>query len=122
VARIRESQWLADHGAVAAIDISDGLAADLEHLARASGVGVEVDLSRVPLFPGVTDQLLAAASGEEYEIIAAADEDMPTEEFEREFGIPLTPIGRATDAGQDVLFRLGSERVAKPRGYDHFSQ
>jgi hypothetical protein len=41
--RIAEALWLADRGAAAAIDISDGLVADAGHLAAASGVRVEID-------------------------------------------------------------------------------
>jgi len=120
-ARIREALWLAARGATAAIDVSDGLAADLEHLARASGVGIDVDLGRVPLFAGVDDHVAAAASGEEYELVVGAREPVNSDEFEAQFGIPLTAIGRATSDMEGAQFRLGHERVAKPLGYDHFS-
>jgi len=122
VARIRESLWLADHGATAAIDVSDGLAADLEHLARASAVGIDADLSLLPLTPGVIDHIAAAASGEEYELVIGSRVSMDTREFERRFGIPLTEIGHATSRDGAVQFRRGHERVAKPEGYDHFSR
>lgn len=98
VARLREARWLADRGANAAIDISDGLAADLQHL--------------------------AAASGEEYELVVGAPAGAPldTSEFERTFGIPLTAIGRAVPRESGLVFRRGTERVAKPSGYDHLSR
>ena len=121
-ARLREALWLADHGAVAAIDVSDGLAADLEQLACASNVGLDVDLARVPLVAGVQDPLLAAASGEEYELIVGAREPLAVREFEDAFGLPLTLVGYATTRSDGVRFRLDDERVAKPRGYDHFSR
>jgi thiamine-monophosphate kinase len=121
VARIHEALWLADRGAIAAIDISDGLAADLEHLARASTVGIDVDLALVPRCAGVEDAIAAAASGEEYELVIGTRAPVSPEEFERRFGVPLTQIGRATPPGEGVQFRCGRERVAKPRGYDHFS-
>jgi thiamine-monophosphate kinase len=121
-ARIREALWLADRGARAAIDLSDGLAADLEQLALASNVGLDVDLALVPLAPRLEDALEAAASGEEYELVVAARSPFRTEEFEKRFGVPLTCIGRATFADQGLQFRLGDKRVAKPPGYDHFSQ
>jgi thiamine-monophosphate kinase len=122
VARIRESRWLADRGAVAGIDISDGLAADLEHLAFASGVGLEVDLELLPLLDGVNGPIAAASSGEEYELIVGVREPLDTAEFQRTFGIPLTLIGRATPRADGIVFRRGPERVAKPSGYDHLSR
>ena len=121
-ARLREARWLADRGAVAAIDVSDGLAADVEHLAAASRVGVEIDLTRLPLTDGVDDAAQAAASGEEYELLIGARNELDTAEFERAFNLPLTAIGRATDRQVGVLFLRGTERVAKPTGYDHLSR
>lgn len=122
VARLREARWLADRGATAAIDISDGLAADLEQLAVASGVGVDVDLNALALVEGVNGPVAAAASGEEYELIVGARLGIDTAEFERAFGIPLTAIGRAMPPDTGVVFRQGLERVAKPKGYDHLSR
>ena len=122
IARLREARWLADRGATAAIDISDGLAADLAQLAAASRVGIDVDLDGLALVEGVNGPIAAAASGEEYELIVGASSPMETGEFERAFGIPLTAIGRATAANAGVIFRQGMERVAKPGGYDHLSR
>jgi thiamine-monophosphate kinase len=123
-ARIREARWLADRGANAAIDISDGLAADLEHLAAASAVGLDIDLDLVPLLDGVNGPIAAAASGEEYELLVGAPPGLGLDagEFERTFGIPLTAIGRAVPREAGVVFRRGAERVAKPSGYDHLSR
>ena len=122
VARLKEAQWLAGHGAMAAIDVSDGLAADLEHLAAANDVGIDVELDRLPLIDGVHDVLQAAASGEEYELLIGAADELDTTEFERTFDLPLTPIGRATSRENGVTFRRKGERVAKPAGYDHLSR
>src|SRR5690349_14773249 len=41
--RLAEARWLAEHGATAAVDVSDGIVADLRHLAAASGVRIELD-------------------------------------------------------------------------------
>ena len=119
-ARLDEARWLAERGATAAIDISDGLAADLGHLAAASCAHVEVDLARLPLVEGVTD-LDAAASGEEFELVVGSPQRLDVAEFEARFALPLTLVGhvRAGDAG--VTLHRDGERVAPPSGYDHLS-
>lgn len=118
--RIREARWLAERGAHAAIDVSDGLAADLGHLAAASRVSIEVDLDCVPRVSSVVP-LDAAASGEEYELVVATAAALDPVEFERAFGIPLTLIGRARAGEARVVLSQDGARVANPPGYDHLS-
>ena len=120
VARLRESRWLAAHAATAAIDVSDGLVADLRHLAAASRVHLSVDLDRLPLWPGVM-VLDAAASGEEYELAVTAASPVDTVAFEREFGVPLTHIGDVLAGSPAVEVTSGGARIAAIQGYDHFS-
>ena len=71
---------LAQAGATALIDVSDGLAGDALHLAEASGVGVEVHDAAVPLAPGVAEAAvllgrdpleLALGGGEDFVLAAA---------------------------------------------------
>jgi thiamine-monophosphate kinase len=119
VPRIREALWLAGRGATAAIDISDGLSSDLQHLAAASGVCIKVDLSHVPAIEGISSQD-AAVSGEEYEIAVTAPRELDAEEFRRSFDVDLTMIGTVEDGEPGVDFLLGGEPVEVPRGYLHF--
>lgn len=122
VARINEARWLAARGAVAALDISDGLAGDAGHLAAASGVAIEIDVERLPLFPGASADD-ALAGGEEYELLVAARAPFADDEFRALFDIPLTAIGRVAGAGTaGVTFTRAGRRVAAPPGYDHFSR
>jgi len=118
VARIAEARWLAERGASAAIDISDGLAADARHVAAASGVRLVLDSPDIPCVSDVPAEL-ALASGEEYELLVASPVALDAAEFEARFGIPLTPIG-IVEHGSDVVVR--GARVAAPSGHDHFSR
>jgi thiamine-monophosphate kinase len=121
IARIREALWLAERGAHAMIDISDGLGSELRHLARASRVRLRVDLDRVPRGPGVegTD---AIRGGDELELLFTAGEGLDADTFARTFGAPVTDIGDASPApdGEVVAERSGV-RVDLELGHDHYS-
>lgn len=119
VPRIREAMWLAAHGASSAIDISDGLAADLSHIAVASGVSISISLDRIPVMDNVSAKD-AAGSGEEYELALTSRAALDTRAFVREFDLPLTEIG-AVEAGRPVVrvFEHGAP-VPTPSGYLHF--
>lgn len=119
-ARLAEGRWLAGAGAASAVDISDGLVADARHLASAGGVGIELDLGAIPLVDGVAPAD-ALVSGEEYELLVSAPHRLDTDPFAREFGLPLTHVGRAVaDHPREVVVLDAGRRVAGGRGYDHF--
>ena len=76
--RVALGHWLAERGATAMLDVSDGLALDLARLARASGV--RIDLERVPIHAdalraarasGRTPREHALEDGEDHELLAA---------------------------------------------------
>lgn len=120
-ARLAEARWLADAGASAAIDISDGLGADLTHLARASGVTIELDVDRLPHLDGMAPEEVLV-SGEEYELVVTFPPVTPpnARSFADRFGVPLTRIGVVKAATDEPVRVLGS-RVDPARGYDHLS-
>ncbi|MHB1862102.1 MAG: thiamine-phosphate kinase [Gemmatimonadaceae bacterium] len=121
MARIAEALWLAEAGATAAIDISDGLAADAGHLAAASKRRIDLDLAAIPVVDGVSP-LDALASGEEYELLVSAPGSLDAAAFAARFGIPLTAIGRAVPGEpHGVLVNDGGRRVAAGRGHSHLS-
>lgn len=118
VPRVEPAAWLAEHGATAMIDVSDGLVGDAGHLAAASRVKLMLDADRVPAAGAAQDALV---SGEEYELLAAlpagfADAD----EFTKAFELPLTKIG-FVQQGAGVEIRRAGRVVQPPKGWAHFT-
>lgn len=118
VPRIDAAIGLAERGATSGIDISDGLIADLGHIAAASKVCIEIDLDRIPRLDGVSP-LEAASSGEEYEIVVTAPE-IDVAQFSSEFGLALTEIGRVVAGTPRVELLKDGKRVTALPGFDHF--
>ena len=100
VARLAEGEAARRAGASAAIDISDGLAPDLGHLARASGIRISLDV--VPVAEGATlDEALHG--GEDYELVLATpDPDRLSDAFEAAGLPPPIAIGWCTAAEADA--------------------
>jgi thiamine-monophosphate kinase len=114
----------------AAADVSDGLLADAGAVAAASGVGVEIDLDRMPLSPegrrwaerqadlGAALADLASA-GDDYEIVLAVEPGAAAEASRGAGGTPLTVVGRFTEK-RGVAVRLDGAVVQTPRlGWRH---
>jgi len=122
VPRIAAGQWLSEHGATAMIDVSDGLAADLGHLAAASKVGIALAGDLVPRMDGVS-ALDALSSGEEYELVVTLPAGFGAKDitrFESEIRGKLTRVGDVKE-GSEVEVRLGGKLVPTPKGFDHFA-
>ncbi len=114
----------------AAIDVSDGLLADLGHIAETSGVRIEVEASRIPLSPqlralwGEDCVIHATTSGDDYEIaFTVADNRQGLIEgiAKLKAATRITEIGRVV-AGQGVALLDGNGReIPVPRrGFTHF--
>jgi thiamine-monophosphate kinase len=121
--RVVQGLWLMRHGlATAALDVSDGLSTDLNHLCEESGVAAEVEIAVMPIHPGAT---LAQAlhGGEDYELLFTA---RPNTRIPRAIaGIPVTRIGRIIrrKRGKPTI-ALRTERGVQPleaQGWEHFS-
>lgn len=121
--RLREARWLAEHGATAGIDLSDGLLADAGHISAASDLRIEIDWEAAPAAAGVEPQL-ALSGGEDYELLVAVPGGIFSpelvSEFERTYGIPLTRVGRAVSGVGVRVFRDGEPVKLDSPGHDHF--
>ena len=99
--------------ASAAIDISDGLLADLGHICRASGVGARLALEAVPVALGVEPET-ALTCGDDYELLFSASERPEVDE-------PITAIGEVVEGGGVTVLDRGSVvSIDKAEGYRHF--
>ncbi len=116
--------------ASAAIDISDGLLADLQHILEQSRVGAEVLLEQIPCSARVAEllgearaQALALSAGDDYELCFCAPGNLTDtiEALARDHDLAITCIGRICSGENLVLLDADRQPVSVDRkGYQHF--
>ncbi len=132
--RPRVALGLALHGiANSAIDISDGLLADLGHILECSNMAAEVRYDKLPLpslFASSGDQMLGLAQrcvlsgGDDYELCFTAPvvQREAIEDLADRLRLPLSRIGKIVSGrGCKVRAADGSVMTIKEAGYDHFA-
>lgn len=130
VPRLAIGMGLLDH-AHGAIDISDGLAADLGHIATQSGLGARVQAPHLPLSDAAAAALEKDAGlfetvlggGDDFELLftAPAAKETALALLAERHGVPITPIGRIEAApGVRIVDGQGAEIPIKRAGYRHF--
>ncbi len=130
--RLALGEALAAQGlASAALDVSDGLIADLGHIAQASGVAAEVEAGSVPLSPAARAALSSdpallpglLSGGDDYELLFSAAPERAGElaDLAQALDLPLAPIGRlVAGSGVRVLDQKGREMGLSEAGWRHF--
>ncbi|MEH8020383.1 thiamine-phosphate kinase [Rheinheimera metallidurans] len=110
--------------ASSAMDLSDGLYSDIQHILKRSGVGASIDVSRLPLSQAVKDSCdnatamqLALSGGEDYELLFTVPEAKrgSLDVLLSPYGIAITCIGRITG----VAGKLELKQAEQPFNYVH---
>ncbi len=118
--------------ASSAIDVSDGLAADLRHICERSAVGARLEATALPLsaaLRAVPDAALqmrwALAGGDDYELCfcAAPQRRAAIAALAAELALPLSHIGTiGAGSGVEVFAANGAPVALAHSGYDHFAR
>ena len=126
--KVKEGQILVQQGIKTAIDISDGLIADLDHVCEASKVSAKIKIEQVPVHPIVKAnfpnyQELALYGGEDYELLFSADKTT-IEQAKQALDYPITVIGEVMEESLPKRVTLvdskGNVILYKKRGWEHF--
>lgn len=132
IARVKEGILLAKSGcATSAIDVTDGLAANLWQLSRESKVKLIIDRARVPVHPlvekfvarhGLDVDDFVFFGGEDFELLFTV-RAVGWEKIQRSLkrvGTVVTQIGRAAKGRGVFIQAKGKMRALPDRGYEHF--
>lgn len=113
--------------ATAAIDISDGLSADLGHILHRSGVGARIELEKLPLSSALREladaQQFALHGGDDYELCftAPVTHTAELEKLAAQFAVPITRIGEISNEPGLLARTLNDEwQPLTAAGYTHF--
>jgi thiamine-monophosphate kinase len=126
--RVTEGQILLENGVRAAIDISDGLVADLGHLCQAGHVAARIEIARIPIQPAVKLNFgnraleLALSGGEDFELLFTASAEI-IDRVGTAVSCPVTIIGEITDEKEGGVTLVDSEgNMVSPNstGWEHF--
>lgn len=128
MARVREGQVLVEQGVRTAIDVSDGLLADLDHICESSKASAQIMVEQVPVHPMVkanfsNHQELALHGGEDYELLFTAD-NATIARAKQALDCPVTVIGEVTrEESATRVTVVDSQGNAVPwerGGWEHF--
>jgi len=116
----------------AMMDLSDGLGSDLRHLTRASGVGANIEVARLPISDttrqaakelGVDPVRWALFGGEDYQLLFTVSRDRFVEvaPILAPLGVTATIIGEIIQRGLKLRPPDGTTQDLRPEGFHHFA-
>lgn len=136
--RLTEARWLAEHFAIhAMLDLSDGLAGDLRHVLKASGVGAELLAAAIPISREARRTAKTASTakpplsraltdGEDFELLftlASRDAVPLLDAWKKRFArTELSCIGKITSSQGIAIRDKQGLRPLTAHGYEHFAQ
>lgn len=127
--RVLAGQALREY-ATSAIDISDGLLVDLNHICKGSGIGANLQLEQLPISNTMRDALgkkegltMALTGGDDYELLFTVSQDnkVGMETALAHTGVAVTCIGQMTGGDKIVTTLNGEAFSIDIKGYEHFS-
>jgi thiamine-monophosphate kinase len=131
---LKEGQWLAQQTSVhAMMDISDGIASDLQHILDASHCGAEINLDQLPLSDHLKEiakekqwnaEEIALTAGEDYCLLFTLDPVNLThfsQAYQAYFHSPFFIIGTVTDFSNGLVYRKNGQSISfEKQGFNHF--
>jgi thiamine-monophosphate kinase len=128
--RVTEGQSMAAQGVKCAMDISDGLIADLQHICDASHAGAIVNTDAVPVHPAVKTAFgnealdMAISGGEDYELLFTAGHDI-MDKIKKQMDCQVTVIGKiVADDKCGIILKDKEGNLSKTgkTGWNHFGR
>lgn len=122
IPQVEEGIWLGGRREVhSMIDLSDGMASDLKHILRASGVGAEIDIASIPTLVPLK---YAVAGGEDYKLLFTVSPESWEKlwnDYIKRFGTELYAVG-GIKAGEPAITWMEDGLPAEKdwQGYTHF--
>lgn len=123
--RLTEGQALMSTGLIGAMmDISDGIASDLRHILKESGVGAQVSINKLPTSDnlkcicnkyGLNIHALSAGGGEDYELLFTAPSGI-----ENILDFPIYEIGEIVPGNSLTWMEDSREVNLDIKGFNHF--